>query len=105
MSFLYSIVIYTIYLYRFNKTIPIGWKNKTKFYDFGSLRKTGKTYSVMQQLYCEIEEKKIYSFVHMNWRGIIKNDFVEDCRKHEEKMDPGKIKSFKREKILKDLGF
>jgi len=104
ISFLQSIVLYSIYLYRFNKTIPIGWKNKTKFYDFGSLRKNGKLYSVLQQLDSEIEDKRIYTFIYMNWRGIVKNDIVEVCRKHEETMDQGKIKSFRRENSLKDLG-
>jgi|LauGreDrversion4_2_1035121.scaffolds.fasta_scaffold86838_5 hypothetical protein len=104
ISFLHSIVIYSIYLYRFNKTIPIGWTNKTKLHDFVSLRKTKKLYSVLQQLDSEIEEKRIYTFVYIDWLGrIVKNDFTEVCRTHEETMDPGKIKSFRREKILKDL--
>jgi len=105
ISFLHSILIYSIYLYRFDKTIPIGWKNKTKFHDFGFLRKGGKTYSVMQHLDSEVEEKRIYTFVHIDWLGrILKNDIADVCRKHEETMDPQKIKSFRREKTLKDLG-
>jgi hypothetical protein len=105
MSFLYSVVIYSIYLYRFDKTIPIGWKNKTKFYDFGFLKKDGKKYSIIQHLDSEIDEKRIYTFVHIDWLGrILKNDIVEVCRKHEETMDQGKIKSFRRENSLKNLG-
>jgi len=105
MSLLHSILIYSIYLYRFDKTIPIGWKNKTKFHDFVFLRKDGKTYSVMQHLDSEVEKKRIYTFVYIDWLGrILKNDIAEVCRRHEETMDPGKIKSFRREKTLKDLG-
>ena len=105
MSLLHSILIYSIYLYRFDKTIPIGWKNKTKFHDFGFLRKQGKTYSVMQHLDSEVEEKRIYTFVYIDWLGrILKNDIAEVCRRQEETMDQGKIKSFRREKMLKDLG-
>lgn len=35
---------------------------------------------------------------------IVKNDIEEVCRRHEETMDQAKIKSFKREKSLKDIG-
>jgi len=105
ISFLHSIVIYSIHLYRFNKTIPIGWKHKTKLYDFGFLKKDGKKYSIIQHLDSEIDEKRIYTFVYIDWLGrIVKNDIEEVCRRHEETMDSGKIKSFRREKTLKDLG-
>ena len=50
-------------------------------------------------------DKRIYTFIYIDWMGrIVKNDVVEVCREHEEKMDQSKIKSFKREKSLKDLG-
>lgn len=105
ISLLHGIVIYLIYLHRFKKTIPVGWANKTKIYDFGSIRKSNQVYSIMQQLDSEIEKKRIYTFIHIDWMGrIVKNDIEEVCRRHEETMNQAKIKSFKREKSLKDLG-
>jgi hypothetical protein len=107
ISFLHSIIIYLIYLPRFRKTIPVGWINKTKIYDFGSIRKYkhNKGYTMIQHLDSEIEEKRIYTFIHIDWLGrIIENDLPEVCKKIEETMDQSKIKSFKREKSLKDLG-
>jgi hypothetical protein len=105
ISFLHSIIIYLIYLPRFRKTIPVGWANKTKIYDFGSIRKRNKAYTIIQHLDSEIEEKRIYTFIHIDWLGrIVENDLPEVCKKIEETMDQSKIKSFKREKSLKDLG-
>jgi len=105
ISFLHSIIIYLIYLPRFSKTIPVGWINKTKIYDFGSIRKRNKVYTIIQHLDSEIEEKRIYTFIHIDWLGrIVENDLPEVCKKIEETMDQSKIKSFKREKTLKDLG-
>lgn len=105
ISLLHSIVIYLVFLQRFKKTIPIGWSLKKKLYDFNFLKKHGKIYSVIQHIDCEMVEKRIYTFIYIDWMGrIVKNDVEEVCRKHEEKMDQSKIKSFKREKSLKDLG-
>jgi len=60
---------------------------------------------MIQHLDSEIDEKRIYTFVHIDWLGrILKNDIVEVCRRQEETMDQAKIKSFKREKSLKNLG-
>jgi hypothetical protein len=109
ISFLHSIIIYLIYLQRFKKTIPVGWTNKTKIYDFGSIRKfkSNRTYTIIQHLDSEIEEKRICicSRIHIDWLGrIVENDLPEVCKKIEETMDQAKIKSFKREKSLKDIG-
>ena len=107
ISFLHSIIIYLIYLPQFRKTIPLGWTNKTKIYDFGSIRKfkSNRTYTIIQHLDSEIEEKRIYTFIQIDWLGrIVENDFPEVCKKIEETMDQTKIKSFRREKSLKDLG-
>jgi hypothetical protein len=107
ISFLHSIIIYLIYLPQFRKTIPFGWTNKTKIYDFGSIRKfkSNRAYTIIQHLDSQIEEKRIYTFIHIDWRGrIVENDLPEVCKKIEETMDQSKIKSFKREKSLKDLG-
>lgn len=105
ISLLHSIVIYLIFLQRFKKTIPIGWSLKKKLYDFNFLKKNGKIYSIIQHLDCDMEEKRIYTFIYIDWMGrIVKNNVEEVCRKQEETMDQSKIKSFKREKSLKDLG-
>ena len=105
ISFLHSIIVYFIFLQRFKKTIPVGWTLKQKLFDFGFLKKQGKIYSVIQHIDCEMVDKRIYTFIYIDWMGrIVKNDVVEVCREHEEKMDQSKIKSFKREKSLKDLG-
>jgi len=105
ISLLHSIVIYLIFLQRFKKTIPVGWKLKQKLFDFGFIKKHGKIYSVIQHIDCDMVEKRIYTFIYIDRMGrIVKNDVVEVCREHEEKMDQSKIKSFKREKSLKDLG-
>lgn len=86
-----------------NDTGRLGQQNKD--IDFGSIRKSNQVYSIMQQLDSEIEKKRIYTFIHIDWMGrIVKNDIEEVCRRHEETMDQAKIKSFKREKSLKDLG-
>jgi hypothetical protein len=103
--FLHSIIVYLIFLQRFKKTIPVGWTLKQKLFDFGFIKKQGKIYSVIQHIDCEMVDKRIYTFIYIDWMGrIVKNDVVEVCREHEETMDPGKIKSFRREKSLKDLG-
>lgn len=103
--FLHSIIVYLIFLHRFKKTIPVGWRLNQKLFDFGFLKKHGKIYSVIQHIDCEMVEKRIYTFIYIDWMGrIVKNDVAEVCREHEETMDQGKIKSFKREKYLKDLG-
>jgi len=105
ISLLHSIVIYLIFLQRFKKTIPVGWKLKQKLFDFGFIKKQDKIYSLIQHIDCEMVDKRIYTFIYIDWMGrIVKNDVVEVCREHEEKMDQSKIKSFKREKSLKDLG-
>ena len=105
ISLLHGITIYLIFLQRFKKTIPVGWALKQKLFDFGFLKKQGKIYSVIQHIDCEMVDKRIYTFIYIDWMGrIVKNDVVEVCREHEEKMDQSKIKSFKREKSLKDLG-
>lgn len=108
ISFLHSIIIYLIYLPRFRKTIPAGWANKTKIYAFGSIRKfkSNRAYTIIQHLDSEIEKKKrIYTFIQIDWLGrIVENDLPEICKKIEETMDQAKIKSFKREKSLKDIG-
>lgn len=105
ISLLHSIVIYLVFIHRFKKTIPVGWALRQKLYDFNFLKKHGKIYSVIQHIDCEMVEKRIYTFIYIDWMGrIVKNDVEEVCRKHEEKMDQSKIKSFKREKSLKDLG-
>ena len=105
ISFIHSIIVYLILLQRFKKTIPVGWTLNQKLFDFGFLKKNGKIYSVIQHIDCEMVEKRIYTFIYIDWMGrIVKNDVVEVCREHEEKMDQSKIKSFKREKSLKDLG-
>ena len=107
ISFLHSIIIYLIYLPRIKKTIPVGWSNKTKIYDFGSIRKFkgNKAYTIIQHLDSEIEKKRIYTSIHIDWMGrIVENDLPEVCKKIEETMDQAKIKSFRREKSLKDLG-
>lgn len=105
ISFLHGIIVYLIFLRRFKKTIPVGWALRQKLFDFGFLKKNGKIYSAIQHIDCEIEEKRIYTFIYIDWMGrIVKNDVEEVCRKHEETMDQSKIKSFRREKSLKDLG-
>lgn len=105
ISLLHSIVIYLIFLQRFKKTIPIGWSLKKKLYDFNFLKKNGKIYSIIQHLDCDMEEKRIYTFIYIDWMGrIVKNNVEEVCIKQEKTMDQSKIKSFKREKSLKDLG-
>lgn len=105
ISLIHSIALYSIYLYRLEKTIPVGWRNKTILYDFFSIRKNEKRYSIMQHLDSEVEEKRIYSFVYIDGLGrIVRNDLPEVCAKAEETMDQSKLKSFKREKQLKDLG-
>lgn len=105
ISLLHGIIIYLIFLQRFKKTIPVGWSLRQKLFDFGFLKKNGKIYSIIQHLDCEMEEKRIYTFIYIDWMGrIVKNDVEEACRKHEETMDQSKIKSFRREKSLKDLG-
>ena len=105
ISLLHGITIYLIFLKRFKKTIPVGWKLKQKLFDFGFLKKHGKIYSVIQHIDCEMVDKRIYTFIHIDWMGrIVKNDVIEVCREHEKKMDQAKIKSFKREKSLKDIG-
>lgn len=105
ISLLHSIVIYLVFLQRFKKTIPVGWALKKKLYDFNFLKKQDKIYSVIQHIDCEMVDKRIYTFIYIDWMGrIVKNDVVEVCREHEETMDQSKIKSFKREKSLKDLG-
>lgn len=105
ISLLHSIIIYLTFLQQFKKTIPVGWKLKQKLFDFGFLKKHGKIYSVIQHIDCEMVDKRIYTFIHIDWMGrIVKNDVQEVCREHEETMDQTKIKSFKREKSLKDLG-
>ena len=105
ISLLHSIIIYLTFLQQFKKTIPVGWKLKQKLFDFGFLKKHGKIYSVIQHIDCEMVDKRIYTFIHIDWMGrIVKNDVIEVCREHEKKMDQAKIKSFKREKSLKDIG-
>lgn len=105
ISFLHGIIVYLIFLRRFKKTIPVGWALRQKLFDFGFLKKNGKIYSVIQHIDCEMVEKRIYTFIYIDWMGrIVKNDVEEVCRKHEETMDQTKIKSFRREKSLKDLG-
>lgn len=105
ISLLHSIIIYLTFLQQFKKTIPVGWSLKQKLFDFGFLKKHGKIYSVIQHIDCEMVDKRIYTFIHIDWMGrIVKNDVQEVCREHEETMDQTKIKSFKREKSLKDLG-
>ena len=105
ISLLHSIALYSIYLYRLKKTIPVGWRNNTILYDFFSIRKSEKQYSIMQHLDSEIEKKRIYSFVYIDGLGrIVRNDLPEVCAKAEETMDQAKLRSFKRENLLKDLG-
>ena len=105
ISFLHGIIVYFIFLRRFKKTIPVGWALRQKLFDFGFLKKNGKIYSVIQHIDCEMVEKRIYTFIYIDWMGrIVKNDVEEVCRKHEETIDQTKIKSFRREKSLKDLG-
>ena len=105
ISLLHSIIVYLIFLQRFKKTIPVGWRLNQKLFDFGFLKKNEKIYSVIQHIDCEMVEKRIYTFIYIDWMGrIVKNDVEEVCRKHEETMDQSKIKSFRREKSLKDLG-
>jgi hypothetical protein len=80
-----------------------GWLDQ----QVGSIRKYkhNKGYTMIQHLDSEIEEKRIYTFIHIDWLGrIVENDLPEVCKKIEETMDQAKIKSFKREKSLKDLG-
>ena len=105
ISLLHSIIIYLTFLQQFKKTIPVGWKLKQKLFDFGFLKKHGKIYSVIQHIDCEMVDKRIYTFIYIDWMGrIVKNDVIEVCREHEKTMDQAKIKSFKREKSLKDIG-
>ena len=108
ISLLHGITIYLIFLQRFKKTIPAGWANNTKIYDFLSIRKEKKAnraYTIIQHLDSQIEEKRIYTFIQIDWLGrIVENDLPEVCKKIEETMDQAKIKSFKREKSLKDIG-
>ena len=105
ISLLHGIIIYFIFLQRFKKTIPVGWRLNQKLFDFGFIKKQDKIYSVIQHIDCEMVDKRIYTFIYIDWMGrIVKNDVVEVCREHEETMDQAKIKSFKREKSLKDLG-
>lgn len=108
MSFLHGVIIYLIYQRKLEKQIPKGWKNNTKLYDFGSIRKVhGYTwlYSVVQQLDSEADGRRVYTFVYINWRGaIIKNDLADVCRQHEETMDQDLLKSFRREMSLSELG-
>ena len=105
ISFIHSVIVYLIFLRRFKKTIPVGWSLKSKLYDFGFLKKHGKIYSIIPHIDCEMVEKRIYTIIHIDWMGrIVKNDVEEVCRRHEETMDQTKIKSFRREKSLKDLG-
>lgn len=105
ISLLHGIIIYFIFLQRFKKTIPVGWRLNQKLFDFGFIKKQDKIYSVIQHIDCEMVDKRIYTFIHIDWMGrIVKNDVIEVCREHEKKMDQAKIKSFKREKSLKDIG-
>ena len=105
ISFIHSVIVYLIFLRRFKKKIPVGWALRQKLFDFGFLKKNGKIYSVIQHIDCEMVEKRIYTFIYIDWMGrIVKNDVEEVCRKNEETMDQSKIKSFRREKSLKDLG-
>jgi len=106
MSFLHGLIIYSIYLKRLQKQIPPGWQNKTKIYDFGSLSNSyGAIYSIVQHLDCDIDNKRVYTFVYINWRGqIIKNELKEICEQHESIIEPNLLKSYKREISLKELG-
>jgi len=106
ISLLHGIIVYLVFLQKFKKTIPVGWRLNQKLFDFGFLKKkNGKMYSIIQHIDCEMVEKRIYTFIYIDWMGsIVKNDVAEVCREHEEKMDQGKIKSFRREKSLKDFG-
>lgn len=106
ISFLHSLIIYPIYLKRLQKQIPPGWQNKTKIYDFRSLRSSyGNIYSIIQHLDCDIDNKRVYTFVYINWRGqIIKNELKEICEQHESIIEPNLLKSYKREISLKELG-
>jgi hypothetical protein len=106
MSFLHGVIIYLIYQRSLDKMIPKGWKNNTKLYDFGSIsRSYGSIYSLIQHLECEMDGNSVSSFVYINWRGkIIKNDLADVCRQHEETMDQDRLKSFKRDIYLEELG-
>ncbi len=133
MSFLHGVIIYLIYQRSLAKMIPKGWKNNTKLYDFGSIQlwnqsdnklaynqllcrmqdskpdiesePYGSIYSVLQQLDFEADGRRVYTFVYINWRGkIIKNDLADVCRQHEETMDQDRLKSFKRDIYLEELG-